>query len=171
MGAYEALNNGTIDVLANALIEFEYDFGSEDLEGVHFSTPYYFGNESFTEDLSAYSLATREDDAIFSSFVECVVGSTMHAQRRKISKKTHREIGLLSMFGSDTRVALQDAISFSGNYDEIIQKNFPHVDLNGDGRGRNKLNDRGPMVHSYPGLNRYRKDQHQRCRNRFGLFV
>jgi len=32
--AYEALNNGTIDALANALIEFKYDIGTEDLKGV-----------------------------------------------------------------------------------------------------------------------------------------
>ena len=44
--SYIALNNGTIDVIAGAQIEKQYDFGTYSLPGVTFSSPYYFGNET-----------------------------------------------------------------------------------------------------------------------------
>ena len=44
--SYIALNNGTIDVIAGARIEKQYDFGTDSLPGVTFSTPFYFGNET-----------------------------------------------------------------------------------------------------------------------------
>ena len=44
--SYIALNNGTIDVIAGTRIEKQYDFGTDSLPGVTFSSPYYFGNET-----------------------------------------------------------------------------------------------------------------------------
>lgn len=45
--SFAALNDGTIDVLAGGRIEKKYDFGIPQLlRGVHFSTPYYYGNET-----------------------------------------------------------------------------------------------------------------------------
>jgi len=44
--SYIALNNGTIDVIAGTRIEKQYDFGTNSLPGVTFSTPFYFGNET-----------------------------------------------------------------------------------------------------------------------------
>ena len=44
--SYIALNNGTIDVIAGTRIERQYDFGTDSLPGVTFSTPFYFGNET-----------------------------------------------------------------------------------------------------------------------------
>ena len=55
--AYRALNSGTVDLISGALWEFQYGFrSSENLVGVDFSTPYFYGNESITEDLSAYTV-------------------------------------------------------------------------------------------------------------------
>ena len=46
-GSLAALGNGTIDVLAGGRVEKKYDFGgSPSVGGVHFSTPYYYGNEA-----------------------------------------------------------------------------------------------------------------------------
>ena len=46
---FAALSNGTVDVLAGALIEHKYDFASSvSLEGFDFSTPYFYGNETGT---------------------------------------------------------------------------------------------------------------------------
>ena len=45
--SFAALDEGTIDVLGGGRIERKYDFGSPPLlRGVHFSTPYYYGNET-----------------------------------------------------------------------------------------------------------------------------
>lgn len=77
----------------------------------------------------------------------------MSAQRGGVDKESYLEMESPNIFGTDLRWALRDAIKFSGNYDQIIKKNFPHVDLEGDDRGRNKLIEGGPMIHSYPGLN------------------
>lgn len=45
--SYRALNNGTVDVLSGARIERKNDFrSSPSLGGFHFSTPYYYGNDT-----------------------------------------------------------------------------------------------------------------------------
>ena len=98
--AYRALNNGTVDLIAGALREFKYDFrSSDDLAGVDFSIPYFYGNESITEDLSAYSLATVEESELFSSFVNCVVVITMWALRHNITEDLYSFVPLSSIFG------------------------------------------------------------------------
>ena len=79
-------------------------------------------------DVSFFALATREDNIYFSSFVNCVVSATIHAHENSITKKKGKEMPLLSMFGSEMKWALRDAISYSGSYDEIHAKNFPRND-------------------------------------------
>lgn len=44
--ALSALNNGTIDVLVGHEADFNSDFGTSFSEGVTFSMPYYYGNET-----------------------------------------------------------------------------------------------------------------------------
>ena len=53
------------------------------------------------------------------------------------------------IFGSLFNWALRDAISYSGNYDELFAKNF---DIPVEDRGRNIVNKGGPQLHSIPGL-------------------
>ena len=98
--AYRALNNGTVDLIAGALWEFKYDFrSSDDLAGVHFSTPYFYGNESSTEGLGAYTLATMEGTDLFSSFVNCVVVAMMWALRRQITREFYLDMPHSYIFG------------------------------------------------------------------------
>ena len=98
--AYRALNNGTVDLIAGALWEFKYDFrSSNDLGGVHFSTPYFYGNESSTDVLSAYALATMDEAVMFSSFVNCVVVAMMWALRKQITEESYLDMPLSSIFG------------------------------------------------------------------------
>jgi len=150
--AFVALNNGTIDVLAGAEIKREYDFASPSLGGFHFSTPYYYGNEIASDDVRFFSFATREDDALFSSFVNCVVLATIYAQENDIKKKKSEEMPLLSMFGDGFNWVARDAIGYSGSYDQLYEKYFSEVAE--EERGRNILNERGvPQIHSFPGLN------------------
>lgn len=94
--SYQALHNGTVDILAGAKANLEYDMGSADMPGVTFSTPYFYGNETAEEDLTMYTLATREDDFEFSSFVNLVVMSTIKADRDGIGQGTSKNMPLVS---------------------------------------------------------------------------
>jgi len=139
--AYASLDNGTIDVLAGGRVEKKYDFeSSSSLRGFQFSTPYYFGNETAGGELSSFSLVTREDDALFTSFVNIIVLATIYAQEKGTKREKSQEIW-----------GIRDAIAYSGSYDVLYIKNFGNV-LEGD-RGRNTLNKQGgPQLHSFPGL-------------------
>jgi hypothetical protein len=96
------------------------------------------------------SLATREDDVVFSSLVNCVVLATIYTQEN-INRGISSELPLSPIFGSDFNWALRDAIAYSGSYDQLYTKNFGEV-LEED-RGRNNLNNKGgPQLHSFPGL-------------------
>ena len=96
-------------------------------------------------------MVTREEDALFSSFVECAVSSTIYAQEHHITKENSRDMPLISLFGGKFNWALRDAVSYSGSYDEMYEKNF--IDAAKDNRGRNVLNRRtGPQIQSFPGL-------------------
>mmetsp|Transcript_35231 Transcript_35231/g.61868 ORF Transcript_35231/g.61868 Transcript_35231/m.61868 type:complete len:476 (-) Transcript_35231:287-1714(-) len=150
--SFVALNNGTIDVLAGGRVEKKHDFVSSlSVGGFVFSTPYYYGNESAEDDVSVFSLATREDDEIFSSFVNCVVLATIYAWENGIRREERKEMPLMSIFGSEFNWALRDAIYYSGSYDQIYTKHFG--DVLEENRGRNILNNKGgPQIHSFPGL-------------------
>lgn len=140
--AFLALQNGTIDVLAGTIVEKARDFG-----GYQFSTPYYYKSGTAKERLSAFALATREDDSLFSSFVNCVVLTTLSAEEQM----GINEVPLASIFGQDMRWSLRDAISYSKSYDKLYKKHFGIDSV----RGRNALNkigDAGPQLHSLPGL-------------------
>jgi len=141
-----ALANGTLDVLVGGRNQQEFDFGtSASPRGLSFSTPYYYGNESASDGVGFYSMATREDDVLFASFVNCVVMATIHAQENDIQKHKSREMPLISIFGSNSSWALRDAISYSGSYDEIYARNFGSG-VAKSARGRNTLNDGGPLM-------------------------
>jgi len=145
--SFLALNNGTIDVLAGRRIEKVHDF-----EGFHFSTPYYYGNETAGADVSFFSLATREGEEyeMFSLLVNTVVVGTIHAVKIGVEKEESKEMPLMLMFGADAAWMMKDAISYSGSYDQLYRKNFGIIGEKD--RGRNTLNDGGPQLHSFPGL-------------------
>ena len=58
---------------------------------------------------------------------------------------------LASLFGSDLRWALRDAITYSGNYDDVYTKNFGSQVSDAE-RGWNALNEGGPLQLYLPGL-------------------
>ena len=102
-------------------------------------------------DVSFSSLATREDDAPFTSFVNCVVLGTIYADGNGITKEFSKDMPLMSIFGRDFNWALRDAIAYSGSYDQIYRKHFWGVAE--EDRGRNTLNTLdSPQLHSFPGL-------------------
>ncbi|KAL7537316.1 hypothetical protein ACHAWF_005729 [Thalassiosira exigua] len=163
--AYATLANGTIDVLVGGKIQRKYDFGFPPLlRGLHYSTPYYFGNEAATDDVSFHSIATREGDTQFDAFVNMIVSATIYAQENGITKKSSQRMPLVSLFGPSLYWSLRDAIYFIGNYDEMYWDNFgPIVGVDPEqqlaigeasiiARGRNTLNQGGPMLLSFPHL-------------------
>ena len=98
-----------------------------------------------------YSLATREGNALFSSFVNCVVLATIYAEEEGIAKEEYKRIPQISLFGNLFAWSLRDTISYSGSYNELYTKHFG--EHNHTERGRNRLNDGdGPRIHSFPGL-------------------
>ncbi|KAL7523806.1 hypothetical protein ACHAXR_000339 [Thalassiosira sp. AJA248-18] len=95
-------------------------------------------------------MATREDDVLFASFVNCIVVSTIYAQENFMSERS-KEMPLVSVFGSSLSWALRDAIAYSGSYDQLYTKHFGSEVSEVD-RGRNTLNKGGPLLYSFPAL-------------------
>ena len=104
----------------------------------------------FSEDVSFFSLATRDNHVAFSSFVNCIVLATIYAQENGIERVDSNKMPLMNIFGSEFNWALRDAIAYSGSYDQIYTKYFGEVRV--EDRGRNMLNKGGPQIHSFPGL-------------------
>ena len=90
-----------------------------------------------TADVDFYTVMTRPYDSMFSSFVNCIVMSTIFALDNHIDKEDSYLMPLISLFGNDMMWALRDAIVAAGNYNEMYFMNFGTVD---GSRGRNDLN-------------------------------
>ena len=94
---------------------------------------------------------TRQKDGMFSSFVNCIVLSTIYATSEGIDKNNSFAMPSVTIFGMDMLWALKDAISANGNFDEMFSSNFDDED---DIRGRNHLNShQHPQLLDLPGLN------------------
>ena len=144
-----ALANRTLGVLVGGRDLRKFDFKTPPLlGGLHFSTPYYYGNGSdIDDDVSFYSMITRDSDVLFASFVNCVVLTTIQAQEN-YAQKTYAEMPLVSAFGSYFSWALRDVIAYSGRYDEMFEKHF-RSEVAGTSQGRNTLNEGGPLLLSF----------------------
>ena len=99
--------------------------------------------------MSFFSLATREgeEDKLFSLVVNNVVVATIHAIEIGVEKEAWKAMPL---FGENVTWMLNDAISYSGSYDELYSKNFGNIGEKD--RGRIVRNEGGPQFHSFPGL-------------------
>ena len=153
--SYIALANGEIDLLIGGKIQRKYDFArSQSLGGFYYSTPYYYGNEAAGDDVSFYSISTRENDVQFASFVNCIVLATVYARENGIQRDKSGDMPLVTLFGSELNWALRDAIFYSGSYDEIHAQNFGFGSKNVSeaDRGRCSLNRGGPLMLSFPHL-------------------
>ena len=92
--------------------------------GLHFSTPYYYGDKSIIggED-SVYAVVAHEGNVIFASFVKSIVLATLYAQEN-IQERDSTEIPCVSIFGKKLRWALKKASLFSESYAKICIRNF-----------------------------------------------
>jgi hypothetical protein len=96
-----------------------------------------------------YPIVTRQQDCIFSSFINCIVLSTFYASSEGIGKNNSFAMPTMTIFGNDMLWSLKDAISANGNYDEIYSSNFNNV----EDRGRNAMNfDQEPQFLDIPGI-------------------
>lgn len=93
---------------------------------------------------------TRQYDTMFTSFVNCILLSTIAAVKDGITKENAFAMPIISLYGSDMQWSLKDALSAHGNYDEIYFNNFD-ADVS---RGRNALNvvQPKPQLLDMPGL-------------------
>ena len=108
-------------------------------------------NSARSDDVSFFSIGTREGDAAFSSFVNNVVLATIALQEDIDNGQNTVMQQLLSLYGYEFHWALRDAVAFSDGYNTIYEKNFGNVPY--EKRGRNVLNSRGrPQINSFPGL-------------------
>ena len=83
--------------------------------------------------------------------MNCVVLATIYAEEEGIEKEDHKKIPQISLFGNQLAWSLRDAISYSGNSNDLYAKHFGEYE--DKDRGRNHLNNRGgPQIHSFPGL-------------------
>jgi len=119
----EALNDGTVDVVAGAKAQMQYDLGGPGVPGVFFTAPYLYGNETASEGVTMVTMATREDDEMFCSFVNLVVLAPSHAQVHGINQLRSDDMPLVSIFGSNIGWALRDAVGQTGSYYEILSSN------------------------------------------------
>ena len=105
-------------------------------------------------DVSFFPMVTREDDVLFSSFVNCIVLSTLYAAENAITKEVYVQMPLITIFGNEYLWALRDASSANGKYDEMYEKHFGIAkDSDPTSRTRNALNDeQNPQLLSLPGL-------------------
>ncbi|KAL7531400.1 hypothetical protein ACHAXR_004019 [Thalassiosira sp. AJA248-18] len=94
-------------------------------------------------------MATREDDVLFASLVNCIVLATIYAEENRIQSHRSNDMPFASVFGSDLNWALRDAIAYSGSYDQIYRKHFG-IEATETSRGRNTLNKGGPLMLSFP---------------------
>ena len=67
-------------------------------------------------------MATCENDVLFASFITCIVLATLFAQENQITRKTHKEMPLSSVFGNYLNRVLRDIIAYNNGYTEIYSK-------------------------------------------------
>ena len=62
------------------------------------------------------ALITRDDDALFSTFVNAVAIATINTVYDDISRDNSNEMPIIELFGAELRFMLRDVIRFSGNF-------------------------------------------------------
>ena len=113
----------------------------------------YFIAPSFQirSDVDFYAVMTRPNDKMFSSFVNCVVMSTIYASAEGIGKNNSFAMPTLTIFGNDMLWSLKDGIYARGSYEEIYSANFHNIEI--EDRGRNDINTgQEPQLLDEPGL-------------------
>lgn len=156
--AFALLADGYVDVAAGMHWTLQNDVNEPSTgKGFSFSQPYFYGSDSVTDASDPtrvddnLSLATREDDFQWSSFVYWLVDSTFFAEGNGISQRLSNSMPDVAIFGADFQRMLRDPILEFGNYGELYARNVePFIPR----RGRNLINgirNPGPQMYPMPG--------------------
>ena len=100
---------------------------------------------------SRFSFATRDDDHLFSSFVNGIVLGMIRMDELELRHAESDSLPLLTQFGTQLTWALRDGKEYGKSYYALYEKHFGK-DEPVEMRGRNALNVGGPQIHSFPGL-------------------
>jgi hypothetical protein len=147
---YNLLASEEIDVLAGATWTLETDVREPTTgQGYSFSPAYFYG---YSDDKDNFSLATRQEDPDWSSFVYWVVTGTFYAEDNNINSIFYFDMPEVFIFGPGLRQMFRSLILAVGSYADIYERNlepfFPRF-------GRNWLNDMsdpGPQQYVIPGF-------------------
>ena len=141
---FTALANHNVDVFVSAKYSMENDV-REPSTGLGYSlSPPYFYDTSDDGRISAYSIATRDDDSQFSDFVRWVIWSTIHAEEKDYSVYGEDEdLPTCDLFGPDY-VQMFRYVNFAvGHYGDIYNRTqeefIPRSALN-------QINQGGPLL-------------------------
>lgn len=79
-------------------------------------------------------LVTRQDDSQWSSFVNWVLTSLIHADAMRITNRN--DMPLVHLFGDEMQYMFRDALDAFGNYNNIYQRHSPPLPPRS---GRNRI--------------------------------
>lgn len=108
------------------------------------------------------ALVTREDDAVFSDFVNWILQALLNAEEQDVTQSTYLEVAPSNLFGDSFAQAFRDAVKAVGNYGEVYERNLdlgklvPRSGLNEINQGSTgrivggefgSLDEEGPLFH------------------------
>jgi general L-amino acid transport system substrate-binding protein len=107
------------------------------------------------------ALVTREDDAVFSDFVNWILQALLNAEEQDVTQSTYLEVAPSNLFGDSFAQAFRDAVRAVGNYGEVYERNLgklvPRSGLNEINQGSTgriiggefgSLDEEGPLFHT-----------------------
>ncbi|KAL7459410.1 LOW QUALITY PROTEIN: hypothetical protein ACHAWC_011206 [Mediolabrus comicus] len=107
------------------------------------------------------ALVTREDDAVFSDFVNWILQALLNAEEQDVTQSTYLEVARSDLFGDSFAFAFQNAVKAVGNYGEVYERNLgklvPRSGLNEINQGSTgriiggefgSLDEEGPLFHT-----------------------
>ena len=131
-----------------------YDMSSQTNIPSTFSSHAQFNHEPI-------ALVTREDDAVFTDFVQWILQASLIAEEQGVTQSSYLKVPPSDLFGDSYSLAFQNAIKAVGNYDELYERSLATIvprsglnELNQGSTGRilggefGSLDKEGPLFHS-----------------------
>lgn len=73
------------------------------------------------------ALVTREDDAVFSDFVNWILQALQNAEEQGVTQSSYLAVSPNDLFGESFALAFQSTIQAVGNYEEIYARNLEEL--------------------------------------------
>lgn len=145
---YVLLAEGSLDLVAGASRTLENDVREPSTGlGFAFSQPYFYGHDG-----DNLSLATRQEDKDWSSFVYWIVGASFYAEENSITSALANPMPEVFVFGQKFHRMFRDSVLAVGSYSEMYNRNLEPIIPRS---GRNQLNahpNLGPQHYPLPGF-------------------